>query len=132
MDKNLINILLIIIDYLQSHEEVKFNNLSDVLNLSDWQKGYGWLSEHHSYNNIRMVVTGSNQITRCNNTALLSLKRDLENDLNLLEKQEEEHKLEIELKKDTLRNNKITRNISYISILISAGAFILSLCKSCS
>ena len=132
MDKNLINILLIIIDYLQSHEEVKFNNVSDVLSLSDWQKGYGWLSEHHSYNNIMMVVTGSNQITRGNNTALLSLKKDLENDLNILENQEEEHKLEIELKKDTLRNNKITRIISYISILISAGAFILSLCKSCS
>lgn len=132
MDKNLINILLIIIDYLQSHEEVKFNNVSDVLSLSDWQKGYGWLSEHQSYNNIRMVVTGSNQITRGNNTALLSLKKDLENDLNILENQEEEHKLEIELKKDTLRNNKITRIISYISIFISAGAFILSLCKSCS
>lgn len=128
-DIKFLNDTLIVINKLIEMEYVNYKTVSDKLDMTAWQKVYHWFSEHDVHNRVRIVVVGSNQITKCNTIALNSLKEDIYNRLHYLYSEADEKELEHKIKEDTLKNNRVTRLISWLSLIISFVALILSIYK---
>ncbi len=106
-DIKLLNATLIVINRLIEKEYVTYRTVSDEIDMTSWQKIYHWFSEHDVYNGVRIAVVGSNQLTKCNTTALTSLKEDVYSQIHKLSSEAEEKKLDLKIKEDTLKNNKV-------------------------
>ncbi len=129
-DIKLLKAIFIVVNKLIEKEHVTFQTVEDKLDASSWQKVYHWFSEHVVYNGFRIAVVGSNQLTKGNTIALNTLKDDIYNQINKLNSEAEERELDFKIKEDTLKNNRVTRLISWLSLIISLVSLLLSVFKN--
>jgi len=128
LDKTTIEKIIAIAERLPTDgHPLRHIDVSDVVSRSQWYVCYEWFAG----NAKRYVISGSNELTAISNASKDTLLEKLRLTCAEIEQAESDRELNNQVPADTLHNNKVTRKIAWLSLIVAIVALGISVILPC-